>query len=202
MTSIKAIETRYCGARFRSRLEARWAVFLDSLALPWSYEPEGFELPSGKRYLPDFYLPSLDLWLEIKPRLQQISYDHPSGEGWEKFVECFYPATFASRHAEKMVLFDSSCEPSKNAVMLCGEPGPVEAYSERNSYEGFVPWDCSYYWCECPDCGALGVQFDGRSGRNKHTPGCQHEHSDKTYGTNGSRLRGAYAAARSARFGT
>jgi hypothetical protein len=50
---IKAIETAYKGYRFRSRLEARWAVFFDALGIEWQYEPEGFELPSG-RYLPDF----------------------------------------------------------------------------------------------------------------------------------------------------
>jgi hypothetical protein len=62
---VKAIETRYAGCRFRSRLEARWAVFLDHLGLPWKYEPEGFETPAGW-YLPDFWLPSVDRWLEIK----------------------------------------------------------------------------------------------------------------------------------------
>ena len=51
---IKPIETIYKGYRFRSRLEARWAVFFDALGVKWEYEPEGFELPSGKRYLPDF----------------------------------------------------------------------------------------------------------------------------------------------------
>lgn len=51
---IKAIETEYNGYRFRSRLEARWAVFFDSLGVKYEYEPEGFILPSGKRYLPDF----------------------------------------------------------------------------------------------------------------------------------------------------
>lgn len=53
---IKAIETRYAGCRFRSRLEARWAVFLDHATVDvWEYEPEGFQLPSGM-YLPDFRL--------------------------------------------------------------------------------------------------------------------------------------------------
>lgn len=51
----RAIETKYKGYRFRSRLEARWAVFFDALGLQWEYEPEGFELPSG-RYLPDFFI--------------------------------------------------------------------------------------------------------------------------------------------------
>ena len=54
MSSIKPIETVYNGYRFRSRLEARWAVFFDALKVNYEYEPEGFELPSGNYYLPDF----------------------------------------------------------------------------------------------------------------------------------------------------
>ena len=65
-SSVKPIETVYNGYRFRSRLEARWAVFLDSFGEEWEYEREGYELPSG-RYLPDFWLPRLQCWLEIKP---------------------------------------------------------------------------------------------------------------------------------------
>ena len=65
---IKAINTKYKGYNFRSRLEARWAVFLDSLGIKWEYEFEGFELNGTIRYLPDFYLPEEDLYLEIKPK--------------------------------------------------------------------------------------------------------------------------------------
>jgi hypothetical protein len=65
MTAIKAIQTRYDGCHFRSRLEARWAVFFNSLGVKWEYEKEGYELLSGK-YLPDFWLPELGCWLEIK----------------------------------------------------------------------------------------------------------------------------------------
>lgn len=66
--NIKAIETQYKGYRFRSRLEARWAVFFDALGLAWEYEPEGFDLGDGVRYLPDFWLPELDCYAEVKPR--------------------------------------------------------------------------------------------------------------------------------------
>lgn len=68
---IKAIETRYAGCRFRSRLEARWAVFFDRLGIRWHYEEQGYELPSG-RYLPDFRLEKAgglghgDVHVEIK----------------------------------------------------------------------------------------------------------------------------------------
>lgn len=53
MTRPAAIETEYAGYFFRSRLEARWAVFFDQLGIRWEYEPEGYETPFG-RYLPDF----------------------------------------------------------------------------------------------------------------------------------------------------
>lgn len=58
--SIQAIETSYAGCRFRSRLEARWAVFFDHLGIAWRYEQEGYELPSG-RYLPDFVIKASQL---------------------------------------------------------------------------------------------------------------------------------------------
>lgn len=65
--TIKAIETEAYGCRFRSRLEARWATFFQTLGIEWQYEPEGFEAEDGSRYLPDFYLPRNRLWVEVKP---------------------------------------------------------------------------------------------------------------------------------------
>ena len=72
------IETTYNGYRFRSRLEARWAVFFTTLGIDWDYESEGFDLgpPFGKPtnyYLPDFCLYDVpfrnshrDVWVEVK----------------------------------------------------------------------------------------------------------------------------------------
>lgn len=56
MSQIQAIETVYKGYRFRSRLEARWAVFFDAMGVKWEYEPEGYVFDDGTKYLPDFYL--------------------------------------------------------------------------------------------------------------------------------------------------
>jgi hypothetical protein len=74
--SVRAIETRYAGCLFRSRLEARWAVFLNELGMEWQYEPEGLEVtPLGERpmkWLPDFWLAS-GQWAEVKGELSPES---------------------------------------------------------------------------------------------------------------------------------
>lgn len=62
---IEAIETIYRGYKFRSRLEARWAIFFDHMDIRFQYEPEGFKLASGW-YLPDFWLPQVRMWAEVK----------------------------------------------------------------------------------------------------------------------------------------
>lgn len=77
---IKPIETHYNGYRFRSRLEARWAVFFDAAGIKYEYEPEGFEVrpdinDNVYRYLPDFYLPDYDLYVEVKPTFKKLTDD-------------------------------------------------------------------------------------------------------------------------------
>lgn len=67
---MKAIETIYKNYKFRSRLEARYAVFFDLLGIEWSYEEEGYELNDGTWYLPDFNLPTFNggMFVEVKPK--------------------------------------------------------------------------------------------------------------------------------------
>lgn len=90
MKDIKPIETEYRGYRFRSRLEARWAIFFDALGIEYIYESEGYkctdinqllalcgkdgkdltdeEIESCKTifYLPDFFLPQFGIHVEVK----------------------------------------------------------------------------------------------------------------------------------------
>lgn len=63
---MKAIETLFDNRRFRSRTEARWGVFFKALGWAYEYEREGLVLPSGAAYLPDFWLPEINSWLEVK----------------------------------------------------------------------------------------------------------------------------------------
>jgi hypothetical protein len=66
--AAKPIPTWHAGIQFRSRLEARWAVFLDQLDLSWEYESQGFVV-DGTPYLPDFLIFTAGgmVWAEVKP---------------------------------------------------------------------------------------------------------------------------------------
>jgi hypothetical protein len=62
--NIKAIETKYDGVLFRSRLEARWAAFFNLCNIPWEYEPYDFD-----GWIPDFVIKGVerDIFCEVKP---------------------------------------------------------------------------------------------------------------------------------------
>jgi hypothetical protein len=130
MTEIKAIETIYRGYRFRSRVEARWAVFFDAVGLPFEYEKEGFKLEDGTRYLPDFWLPSMKMWVEIKSELN--------------FIECETTGLFASSTSrdEKLYVYPElvlmkrfrDCQAWPVACIV-GQPGHHSIW--------FFAWDMS-----------------------------------------------------------
>ena len=85
MQTIKSIPTKYSGHTFRSRLEAKVAVFFDVLNLSWEYEPEGYDLPINGWYLPDFLLKKNkklkhDIWVECKGKEPTIEEDNKLNE--------------------------------------------------------------------------------------------------------------------------
>lgn len=75
-----AMPTLIDGASCRSRLEARFIIFLKTLKVAYEYETVTFTLLSGRKYTPDFYLPTLRLWVELKPAF-------PHAEEMERCVE-------------------------------------------------------------------------------------------------------------------
>ncbi|SRR6266404_122877 len=84
---MKAIETKYKGHRFRSRLEARWAVFFDAMDFKMEYEPEGYTQDSIT-YLPDFLmsLPNgKQFYSDVKPEEYHFS-DDPKLEFYRELV--------------------------------------------------------------------------------------------------------------------
>ena len=85
---IPVIPTRYKGVLYRSRTEARWAVFFDYLGITALYEPEGYDL-GGIRYLPDFLLSDFGLFVEVKgeePKAIEVEKARRLSSGLEKMV--------------------------------------------------------------------------------------------------------------------
>lgn len=59
----------YGSTRMRSGYEIFYASILDENKIDWEYEPETFKIGNGIRYTPDFYLPKIDTWVEIKGKM-------------------------------------------------------------------------------------------------------------------------------------
>ena len=63
----------YNGSMFRSTWEAAVARELDRRAIEWQYEPRSFFCGDGSRYTPDFYLPSIGAYWEVKGLFTKVS---------------------------------------------------------------------------------------------------------------------------------
>ncbi|WP_328344855.1 hypothetical protein [Micromonospora sp. NBC_00421] len=189
MTDIRAIETSYAGCLFRSRTEARWAVFFDNIGLAWQHESQGFEVGKpAKRYLPDFYLPKLGLHVEVKPAMADVA--DPDGVLlWENFA-----GMVATKwDHDKTAMF---CGPPPNPAQV-DRKGPPRAGTWYE--EGIVILgDWHYAWCVCPAGEHFDIQFEARGGRI--LCGCPRITDDRYFTGNHPRILAAYRAARSARF--
>lgn len=121
---IQAIPQEYNGVTFRSRLEARWAVFFDALHLTWAYEPETYRL--SRWYLPDFYIDDFKMLVEVKPYghvpkkrvdlIVEAAEQLTTSGQCQLFVVLMGPPRLAVRHAarwrhgDRTFCFDSACE--------------------------------------------------------------------------------------------
>jgi hypothetical protein len=189
--NIPAIETVYKSYRFRSRLEARWAVFFDALGIAWEYEKEGYKLPNGECYLPDFWLPEM-----------RVHGENPLT--WARYNK---PGVWVEIKGEEATAQEKQrCEQlsglTQMPVVLFMKGLPHKSYVENSGYgllfhpeqeDNIVGWmqcvnhsshlkiacqyDDRHPWIDCPFCGAGSFTSD-------NTP----------------QLLAAYAAARSARF--
>lgn len=138
--NLTPIDTPYKGHLFRSRLEARWAVFFDQLGLKWEYEPEGFVLSDGTRYLPDFRVKTpqgCDMWIEVKRA------GVASDPKFDKFVKALQDDADARHWAE-----------FTRAELVSGSPAELLQAGK----------------CFCPRCGVpLGQQFEWSGGMGWYT---------------------------------
>lgn len=189
-TSMKAIETQYKGYRFRSRLEARWAVFFQTLGLEWEYEPEGFVMSDGTHYLPDFkvYYPKNGYqWYEVKSRLKDMTQSE-----WLKVLK------FQKESHNNLILLDGMPEERMyldplEALGVPYETGgdrmdfaisqvtkgvkfePIDSFKRYGaalySYKGRPWWDEHDNFWDDPDYGSADIKlgvFEAKRARFEH----------------------------------
>jgi len=131
---MRAIITKYNGYSFRSRLEARWAVFFDTIKVKYEYEMEGFT-NDNICYLPDFYFPDYDLFAEIKP----VNHGDEDMNKWLMLAE-----------TKQLILLEGAphCKPSR---MFGVEKFTIQAIPFIN----IVNQKYGYYW-HCSGCENFG----------------------------------------------
>lgn len=178
---LTPIETRYKGILFRSRIEARWALFYDKIKEPWEYEREGYKLDASTYYLPDFWMPRLDCFIEIKGA----------------------PPNF-EEEAKASILAQQS---GKDAFLFFGGIPTIEQYGFINFDPEKAAWrykpdgtfEGGYLWCI--------HEHHAEDKQTIHIASAEFHLLIKSIGAHGmnpahDRLVYAYDAARSARFGT
>lgn len=179
--TLNPIETEFNGYRFRSRLEARWAVFLTALGVVYYYEHEGFNL-EGKQYLPDFWLPALQCFIEIKGA----------------------PPTEEEQRLARLLALTAH----KPVYLFAGNVGlPTQADGYSSWKFDSEVTEPDFWWSECQDCRTIGLYRPP----DLHARPCTCVAPEtltpesfvdlvSTYRCNSSRLVAAYNRARGARF--
>lgn len=168
---IRAIETRYAGTYFRSRLEARWAIWFDAMGIPWNYEIVGWSVGDA-RYLPDFELPSFGWHVEIKPSA--------------------IPEAEAARLSR---VFYAARDSQTNLAVLQGYP----AYGQYVLKVSDDPLQLAWAFADCRRCNGVSyVAHDESAWGNVGRHMCQD--NEKWPDVAGARIVGAYEKAMRAKF--
>lgn len=146
MPEIKAIQTEYKGYRFRSRLEARWAVFFDACGVKWEYEPEGYDLGDGLLYLPDFLLHGVtvnhglfqrncDIYVEVKGVMNDLD-----AEKIKRFHEAGYENDEDFGVSKTAVLVVGNI-PDGEDMQVILDNMQSEAYREHTGWPNFYNFE-------------------------------------------------------------
>lgn len=141
MSVIQAVQTFYGGTYYRSRTEARWAVFMDVLGIPYQYEPEKFQLSTG-RYIPDFLIAERGCrWGHDTAIYAEIKGAEPDQGQKDRFQE--FRLLLDSQFRKE--LFGGVKDPPVRFNVLL--TGSVKSHSPG-------------LWVQCPFCGNISLQSD------------------------------------------
>ena len=182
--AIQSIDTVYDGYRFRSRLEAKWAMFFNEAGIEYSYEPKGIKTSYGW-YLADFFIPSMDLWIDVKGNAEAEPF------ALNKLAEI-------CEEGQRGAIIENIPLVKNNSI------NPFESKDfklQHNVTFGEGTEDGLYLFCSCIKCGAYGFEYEGRSARIEC--GCDHSdisNGDRSHNYDSPNLLKAYKVARGARF--
>lgn len=148
MNKIRAIPTEYNGIQFRSKLEAEWAKFFDSIGIRYIYEPEGYVLSDGTKYLPDFYLPNSNQWFEVKGIMSDKDLHKILQLSEDSEMECVIGyANGEFEHIERW-------PPDDEDVLVATRFDKSESVLNKCSFCGGLSFlnSCGSYHCRCRGC--------------------------------------------------
>jgi hypothetical protein len=137
---LKAKPTYFNGVAYRSRLEARWALFFTLMHAEFKYEPQHFDVGGGTNYLPDFYFPQLKTYVEIKPVAPTASEDY----------KCWGLAR--ATNEEAVLLWGTPADVVTYGHGLVYRSNPVFVVGYRESPRKYYDDDL-YYPTVCTSCG-------------------------------------------------
>src|SRR5262245_9203813 len=140
--NVSAIATWYQGKEYRSRTEARWALWFDEVGIPFRHEEQPYGV-DGRGYLPDFHLRDRALDVEIKR--DGFAIDGMSDRMFQAYAD----------GSERRLLVISGW--------------PVVAADDTDDWYGklYLPRRASMpaVFVECPNCHRVGVlAHDGNAG--------------------------------------
>lgn len=153
-------------------------MFFFHMDIEYKYEEEYFYL-DGLWYRPDFWLPKQNCWLEVKGPF-------PSKEEKEK-------ARRLAARTQRNVYISFGDIPEPNSEDPAWYTGSSVVFFPDGREEE------AHWWCECPHCGTLGLQYEARAA--SLTCGCLSRisaGSDRSNYYYSPRLLRAYLAAREA----
>lgn len=189
---MRALQTKHNGVLYRSRTEARWAVFFEQMGWTFVYEPEGYDL-DGEWYLPDFWLQEFEMFVEIKAEA---------------------PTEAEIAKAEALHKYSR-----KRVILIAGSPG-IETYQiiewrdgkraghgvPVEMFNGDIEVDCCFLSCRrCENSviACLSEKDMYMSWDELLPPGekCSRRDCGDRYPVISRRMKAAYEAAQNSRFG-
>lgn len=132
--TVEMIRPTFQGRRFRNTLCARWAVFFETLGLPWEYEPEGFYHSEFGAYFPDFLVNyPKQFWFEVARVDELLCYSHS-----------------ATRNQLERLRDFEGLYPFNRDVLILDGPPDLRMYCTPSNYTaepkrfGFALWSYKY----------------------------------------------------------